>query len=66
VPENSQSRVTAYPNAFRAWPGLEEVRVDTMERFPFLIPYAVEGVQLVVLAIAHAKKRPGYWTDRVR
>ena len=53
------------PNAWAKWPGLEQVRVFPMDRFPFMIPYSVLGEKLVVLAVAHAKRTPGYWSDRV-
>ena len=34
-------------------------------RFPFVIFYVVVGEQTVrVLAVAHAKRRPGYWRER--
>lgn len=34
-------------------------------RFPFVIFYVVVGEQSVrVLAVAHARRRPGYWRER--
>lgn len=53
------------PNAWQGWPGLVGVRVLPLDRFPYLIPYACEGERLVILAIAHASRRPGYWRARV-
>ena len=32
--------------------------------FPFSVVYRVEPTELVVLAIAHFKRRPTYWRDR--
>ena len=54
------------PRAWRPWPGLSDVWVFTMNRFPFLIPYMLDRQRIIVLAIAHAKRRPGYWRERVR
>jgi len=34
------------------------------QRFPYLIVYTHERDQIWVVAIAHCKRRPGYWTDR--
>ena len=34
------------------------------QRFPYLIVYTRESDQVWVVAIAHCKRRPGYWTDR--
>jgi len=37
-----------------------------MRRFPFLVIYHEVGSALEVVAIAHARRRPAYWRDRVR
>ncbi len=52
------------PRAWRRWPELEAVRVFPLERFPYVLPYAIRDTTVVVLAIAHAKRRPGYWRTR--
>ena len=33
--------------------------------FPYRILYFVEEDLLTVVAVAHSKRRPGYWRDRV-
>jgi hypothetical protein len=33
-------------------------------RFPFLIFFTVSDEAVDVFAFAHAKRRPGYWTER--
>ena len=35
-----------------------------LRRFPFAIVYAERGDELVVVAIAHHRRRPGYWRGR--
>jgi len=35
-----------------------------MRRFPFSIIYSISGDQLLVLAVAHQSRRPGYWRGR--
>jgi plasmid stabilization system protein ParE len=36
-------------------------------RFPYSIEYVVaDDGAVIVAAIAHARRRPGYWTERVR
>jgi hypothetical protein len=32
--------------------------------FPFVVFFYVREGVAIVLALAHAKRRPGYWTDR--
>ena len=33
-------------------------------RFPHSLIYAVEAVRIQLLAVAHEKRRPGYWRQR--
>ena len=56
------------PMAWPLWPGVGEAigaRRFLLPRFPFGLGYLVEGNEVVVLAVAHLKRRPGYWLDRV-
>jgi toxin ParE1/3/4 len=41
------------------------VRRFVMSRFPFALPYLVIEEQVVVLAVAHLRRRPGYWLRRI-
>jgi plasmid stabilization system protein ParE len=40
------------------------LRRTLMHRFPFTLIYAVEADDILVIAIAHARRRPGYWQSR--
>ncbi len=40
-------------------------RCCLVRRFPFGIIYAVEDGRIFVAAVAHTKRRPGYWKQRV-
>jgi hypothetical protein len=35
-----------------------------LRRFPFVVFYSIDGASIDVYAVAHAKRRPGYWLDR--
>ena len=35
-----------------------------LRRFPFVVFYRVIGVRVQVVAVAHKRKRPGYWRSR--
>jgi plasmid stabilization system protein ParE len=35
-----------------------------LHRFPFDVIIVEEGGELVVIAVAHQSRRPGYWVDR--
>jgi plasmid stabilization system protein ParE len=39
-------------------------RACSVERFPFQIVFRSEPRRLYVIAVAHAKRRPGYWRNR--
>jgi plasmid stabilization system protein ParE len=35
-----------------------------LRRFPFALIYRVDGGRLRILAVAHGRRRPGYWSRR--
>ena len=35
-----------------------------LDRFPFTIYYRVKSETLNIVAVAHQKRRPGYWSSR--
>lgn len=50
------------------WPGrLGErgVKRLLMRRFPFSVVFVTTGEQVVVLALAHHRRKPNYWRDRL-
>ena len=47
------------------WPALSNGRRRyVMRRFPFIVWYRIREADIPVLAIAHARRRPGYWLHR--
>ncbi|MDX2225308.1 MAG: type II toxin-antitoxin system RelE/ParE family toxin [Rhodospirillaceae bacterium] len=50
----------------RAWhPLTAAVRRCRLARFPYGVIYAVENGEIVVLAVAHLHRAPGYWNERL-
>src|SRR2546428_173623 len=41
------------------------IRRTLLPRFPYAVVFIDLGTELRVLAVAHAKRRPGYWLNRV-
>jgi plasmid stabilization system protein ParE len=39
-------------------------RKSILRRFPFTIVYAHRDEEIVIVAIAHQRRRPGYWRGR--
>jgi toxin ParE1/3/4 len=45
-------------------PSLRQTRRFTLASFPYWLVYRIEGDALRILAIAHQRRRPGYWAKR--
>jgi len=57
--------IRAIEDAPDRWPVyFSHFRRYTLHQFPFSIVYRVEPSRLFVLAVAHGRRRPGYWKDR--
>ena len=41
------------------------VRHFPLNRFPLSLEYIVNGDEVLVVALAHMRRRPGYWVDRL-
>ena len=39
-------------------------RFCSLRRYPYLVIFRVDGEQIRVVAIAHSRRRPGYWSRR--
>ena len=50
------------PHRFPVWK--PPWRRAVLRRFPFLVFFEVEEGRVTVMAVAHAKRRPGYWVAR--
>lgn len=62
--ESLMVRVCQNPDTF---PLIEhtQVRKANLRRFPFQVIYMVHDAQVYVLAIAHQRRRPSYWVERI-
>ena len=56
--------IEATPEAFQLVG--DEVRRKLLGRFPYGLLYAIEPDRLRIVAVAHHKRRPGYWRFRLR
>jgi toxin ParE1/3/4 len=55
------------PEAWPTWPGWQRepvVRSKGVTGLPYRVVYFVDHDVLTIVAVAHAKRRPGYWRDR--
>jgi len=59
--------VLEWPESGAIWPGWDSIPVVRSRRvtgFPYRLVYVVQASELVVLALAHDKRLPGYWRER--
>lgn len=42
-----------------------EVRRVLLKRFPFLVVYEIRAEEIIVVAVAHGKRKPNYWEERL-
>lgn len=60
--------VLEWPESGAIWPGWDSipaVRSRRVAGFPYRLVYLVQPADLVVLALAHDKRLPGYWRERI-
>ena len=58
--------ILAAPLSYAMWRPNRPYRKKGVRRFPYVIFFMVDERAVVVVAIAHARRRPGYWVGRVR
>ena len=56
--------VLLFPYAAPQWKDRRDRRVAVLDRFPFTLVYQIKVDEIVVLALAHTSRRPGYWSRR--
>jgi len=55
--------ITSFP---LAWPEINSgIRRCLLARFPYGIIYGIDEDLIVVVAVAHLRRRPRYWADRL-
>jgi len=49
-----------------AWPAYDHgTRHYLLRRYPFSMVYRVEATRILIVAVAHGHRRPGYWASRL-
>jgi hypothetical protein len=61
--ERTITAITSHPKA--AQKVKQDIRRRLLKRFPFGILYVATVDEIVVLAVMHLRRRPGYWQDRL-
>jgi hypothetical protein len=49
------------------WPPYEgDTRRYLLKRFPFAVIYLTSEKKIQIVAVAHCKRKPGYWKERLK
>ncbi len=62
--ERAFDEIREAPEAHPLWRPGRSYRKLVMQRFPYWVMFTVEDDVVEVVAVAHAKRRPGYWAQR--
>lgn len=54
------------PEACPVWRTDRPYRKHFLRRFPYVVFLGIDAATVEIIAVAHAKRRPGYWLDRLR
>ncbi len=57
-------RIRQFPDAWH--PLGEGVRRCRLRRFPYGLIYHADEVGVLLIAVAHTHRRPGYWSERLK
>jgi len=59
----ARQRICDHPDAWH--PLGDDVRRFRLERFPYGIIYVINEAEILIVAIAHLHREPGYWRSRL-
>ncbi len=57
------ARIVGTPNRWRILE--EDVRLCRLRVFPYVVLYTIEPDYILIVAVMHGKRRPGYWRHRL-
>ena len=61
--EHAEELVQRSPDSWAAY--LLETRGFRFQKFPFVLAYIIRDERVLIVALAHTKRKPGYWRERL-
>jgi len=61
--EAALSRIVENPESYRVIE--DDVRRCLTHTFPYGLLYTIEGDRILIVAVMHLRRAPGYWRDRL-
>ena len=54
------------PERYQVWPDDPRYRRAVVDVFPFVVLYRIDEKRhaVIIVAVAHTRRRPGYWRGR--
>ena len=62
--ETAQTTIQRSPDAWAEY--MHGTRRYLLKRYPYVVVYRVTEDRIEVIAIAHGRRKPGYWADRLK
>jgi plasmid stabilization system protein ParE len=62
--EQARSAIQTSPEAWAQY--LFDTRRYLLKRYPYVVVYRVTDERIEVVAIAHGRRKPGYWAGRIK
>ncbi len=62
--ETSVRKILSAPETWRIVE--EDIRRFLIRRFPYGIYYTIEDGYILIVAVMHLSRKPGYWRNRIR
>lgn len=62
---SATSAIAEAPHAWPRWSTEGDARRFVLGRFPYSLIYLPEPAALVIVAVAHHRRAPGYWRARI-
>jgi plasmid stabilization system protein ParE len=60
--EQALSSIQQFPQLWSVYNG--EYRRYLLKRFPYGLVYRIDEARILIVAVAHLHRKPGYWKDR--
>jgi len=61
--DQAVQKVVRYPDRWRKFDG--DVRRCLVRVFPYVLLYTIESDSVLIVAVMHCSREPGYWKDRI-
>ncbi len=65
VVDGAVANICLLPDAWPMWRGRRDIHVRVLPNWRYSVVYTVDAESVFIVAIAHHKRRPGYWLSRL-